>query len=139
VAPRRERPLTDYDPDAAAADDTAAEAWIAALVNGEVEGLVPDLVFAETANALWSYVRAGQLAEDDARAKLALLVELPLRVASLRSLAGDALTRALELGLSAYDACYVVLADTADATLVTADRRLAGAVPRAAVLPDARP
>jgi predicted nucleic acid-binding protein len=104
-----------------------------------VEGFVPDLVFAEAANAFRGYARAGQLTEGDARAKLALLTELPLRVASLRTLAGDALVRALELRLSVYDACYVVLADAADATLVTADRQLAAAVPRAAVLPDAHP
>ena len=122
-----------------AADDTAAEAWVAAVIGGRVEGFVPDLVFAETANALRGYVRGGELAEDDARTKLSLIVELPLRVASLRSLAGDALTRALELDLSVYDACYVALADAADATLVTADRRLAAAVPRAAVLPDDHP
>jgi predicted nucleic acid-binding protein len=64
---------------------------------------------------------------------------LPFRVASLRSLAADALERALELGLSVYDACYVVLADAADATFVTADRRLAAAVSRAAVLPETHP
>jgi predicted nucleic acid-binding protein len=122
-----------------AADDTAAEAWVAAVIGGRVEGFAPDLVFAETANALRGYVRGGELAEDDARTKLSLIVELPLRVASLRSLAGDALTRALELDLSVYDACYVALADAADATLVTADRRLAAAVPRAAVLPDDHP
>jgi predicted nucleic acid-binding protein len=33
----------------------------------------------------------------------------------------------------------VVLAEVADATLVTADRRLAAAVPQAAVLPDIHP
>jgi predicted nucleic acid-binding protein len=123
----------------AAPDDSAAEAWVAALLSGDVEGIVPDLVFAETANAFRNYVRAGQLAHDDAGAKLHLIVELPLRVASLRSLADDALAKAVELGITLYDACYVVLAEAADATLVTADRRLARAVARAAVLPDVRP
>jgi predicted nucleic acid-binding protein len=122
-----------------AADDTAAEAWVAAVIDGRAEGFVPDLVFAETANALRGYVRGGELAEDDARTKLSLIVELPLRVASLRSLSVDALAKSLELGVSVYDACYVVLSDAADATLVTADRRLAAAVPRAAVLPDVHP
>jgi predicted nucleic acid-binding protein len=104
-----------------------------------VEGFVPDLVFAETANALRGYVRGGELAEEDARTKLSLIVELPLRVASLRSLSVDALAKSLELGLSVYDSCYVVLAEVADATLVTADRRLAAAIPQAAVLPDVHP
>jgi predicted nucleic acid-binding protein len=120
-------------------DDTAAEEWIAALVGGHVEGLVPDLAFAEAANGLRGYVRAGALSDVDAQTKLALIVALPLRVASLRSLAGDALSAALELGVSVYDACYVALAIAADATLVTADRRLADVTPRSALLPDAHP
>lgn len=92
-------------------------------------------MFAEAANAFRTYVSTGVLSADDAHAKLSFLVELPLRVASLRSLAVDALEAALELRLSVYDACYVVLARAADATLVTADRRLARSAPRAAVLP----
>jgi predicted nucleic acid-binding protein len=44
------------------------------------------------------------------------------------------LARALETGLSAYDACYLVLADAADATLVTADRRLADAAAKAELI-----
>lgn len=123
----------------AAADDTAADAWIAALLRGDVEGLAPDLVFAEAANGFRGYVRAGELDHGDARTKLRLIVALPLRVASLRSLADDALVTALETGLSVYDACYVVLAAVSDATLVTADQRLAHAAPRAALLPHTFP
>ena len=108
-------------------------------MRGRVEGLAPDLVFAEAANALRGSVRAGRLDYADARAKLTLLVAVPLRIASLRSLVEDALATAVELNLSVYDACYVALATAADATLVTADRRLADAAPRAALLPDAHP
>ena len=112
---------------------------MAAVATGDVEGFVPDLVYAETANAFRSYVLAGALADEDARAKLAFVTELPLRIASLRSLAVDALGSALELGLNVYDACYLVLADAADAVLVTADQRLARAATRAVLLPDAAP
>lgn len=123
----------------AALDDTAAEAWLASVAAGDVEGFVPDLVFAEAANAFRGYVLGGALADDEARAKVALLGELPLKVASLRSLALDAFATALERDLSVYDACYVVLTDAADAVLVTADRRLARAATRASLLPDAGP
>jgi predicted nucleic acid-binding protein len=108
-------------------------------VTGEIDGLAPDLVFGEAANAFRSYVRSGVLHEEDARAKLAFLVELPLKIASLRSLAVDSLGAALEHGLSVYDACYVVLAEAADAVLVTADARLAQSSTRAALLPEAHP
>jgi predicted nucleic acid-binding protein len=40
------------------------------------------------------------------------------------------LTRAFSSDISTYDACYVALAEAADATLVTADRRLADAYDR---------
>jgi predicted nucleic acid-binding protein len=60
-------------------------------------------------------------------------------VVSLRSLALDALMLAREIGLSAYDTTYVLLAEATGATLVTADRRLAAAVDRVAVIPDDAP
>jgi hypothetical protein len=41
---------------------------------------------------------------------------------------------AIESGLSAYDYCYAVLAESIDAPLVTADRRLAAAVANAEFL-----
>ena len=37
--------------------------------------------------------------------------------------------------MTVYDALYVVVADVVDATLVTADRRLADAAPRAELIP----
>ena len=91
------------------------------------------------ANALLSYVRAGRLAAADADKAMRLILEVPLRVVSQRSLAGDALMLAREIGLSAYDATYVLLTEATGATLVTADRRLAAAVGRVALLPNDGP
>jgi predicted nucleic acid-binding protein len=62
-----------------------------------------------------------------------------MRVVSLRSLAVEALTLAVEIGLSAYDATYVLLSRATGATLVTADQRLAGAVEQVAVIPNEGP
>jgi predicted nucleic acid-binding protein len=100
---------------------------------------VPDLVYGEVANALLGYVRASQLAPADAQLALRLILELPLRTVSLRTLAADALAYANEIGLSAYDAAYVVLSEATSATLVTADRRLAATLDRVALLPDVGP
>ena len=103
---------------------------------GRVRVTAPDLVYGEVANALLRYVRAGRLAAADADEAMRLILEVPLRVVSLRSLAADALVLAREIGLSAYDATYVLLTEATGATLVTADRRLAAAVRQAALIPD---
>jgi predicted nucleic acid-binding protein len=68
-----------------------------------------------------------------------LILEVPLRLVSLRSLAVDALALGHEIGLSAYDATYVLLTEATSSTLVTADRRLAKAVERVALIPDVGP
>jgi predicted nucleic acid-binding protein len=62
-----------------------------------------------------------------------------LRVVSVRSLAVDALRLAREIGLSTYDATFVLLSEATGSTLVTADRRLARAVDRAALIPGDEP
>jgi predicted nucleic acid-binding protein len=68
-----------------------------------------------------------------------LTLEVPVRVVSLRSLAVDALALAHEIGLSAYDATYVLLAEATASILVTADRRIATAIERVALIPDDGP
>jgi predicted nucleic acid-binding protein len=99
----------------------------------------PDLVYGEVANALLRYVRTGGLTAADADEAMRLMLEVPVRVVSLRSLAPDALMLAREIGLSAYDATYALLAEAIGATLLTGDRRLAAAVVRAALIPDDGP
>lgn len=120
------------------AGEPAAAAWLAAAGDA-VEAIVPELAFAETAHVLARYTRAGQLSARSARDKLQAVVEAPLRPQRVRPLAARALEAALARGLSAYDACYLILATERDAVLVTADRRLAGAAAQSALLPDALP
>jgi predicted nucleic acid-binding protein len=120
-------------------NEAAAAAWVEEAVAGRVRATVPDLVYGEVANALLRYVRGGRIAADDARSAQRLILELPLRVVSLRTLAADALALAQEIGLSAYDAAYVLLSEASGATLVTADRRLAATAERVALLPDDGP
>ena len=105
----------------------AGASWVAAVDQGTVEGHSPVLVFSEAANALLGYVRQGILTPADAAAALDALVALPLRLHGAE-LASAALLTAVDLGLSAYDGTYAALAESLDAVLVTADRRLAAAV-----------
>ena len=100
-----------------------------------MRALVPGVVFAETAHGFVRYVRTDRLDQTDVDAALSAVVSLPLYVIPSRLLARQALSLALMRGLSAYDACYLALALGNDAVLVTADRRLADAADRAALLP----
>ena len=107
--------------------------WVAAVDRGSVEGHTAVLAFTEVANALLGYVRAGSLTFADAAGALQALEILPLRLHG-QEVAPAALRAAVELGLSAYDGTYAALAESHDAVLVTADRRLAAAVRSAELL-----
>ena len=119
--------------------DASAAAWLDAAADQRLRASAPDLVFAELANTLGVHVRAGVLGREQARARLRSLRALPLEIVPTSILAESALDVALSSGLSAYDACYAALAEASDAVLVTADARLAAAVPRSALLPTAAP
>jgi predicted nucleic acid-binding protein len=110
----------------------AAE-WIGRAIR-DVDVSVPNLVFAEVANALAVYVRAARLSRDRALKRLEFTVRVPRRVADVGTLASAALGVSIDRKLSVYDACYVVLAEAEGAVLVTADRRLAAAVRQAELL-----
>ncbi len=79
---------------------------------------------AEAANALWAACRRGELSEQQAHERVIALAEAPVATAPLAPLAAAAMTIALRLGVSVYDALYLALAEQQDAALVTADRRL---------------
>lgn len=113
---------------------TEARERLDAVEADELDGHVPELVYVEVGNALLKYVRTGQMSAADAAAALQTVVAFPLRAHRLRELAPGAVALAIETGLSAYDCCYAILAKSLDAPLVTADRRLAAAVPNAELL-----
>jgi predicted nucleic acid-binding protein len=117
----------------------AARQWLAAVAEDRIHALVPDLMYAESANALAQYTRAGHLVADTAEAMVRAMCDFPFEVTSLRALAPAASAVALARAVTIYDACYLALAEAREATLVTADRRLAAAATASALLPDARP
>ena len=85
---------------------------------------VPDLFFLECANILWKATWRSGYAPDRAREGLHDLRALPLLSAPVADLSERALSLALDHGISAYDACYVALAEQLGVPLVTADERL---------------
>lgn len=98
-----------------------------ALLEGPVELLAPDLLFAEAGDILWKKVARGEIGPRDARDVLAALVRLPLSIVPSSALVEAALEIALAHRRTVYDGLYVALAVARDAVLVTADGRLADA------------
>jgi len=89
---------------------------------------VPDLFFIECANVLWKKVRREGYPEDMARDNLADLRALDLPATPTAELMGRALEIACLHSVTAYDACYIALAERNGVPLLTADTRLAEAL-----------
>jgi len=85
---------------------------------------VPDLYFAETANALWKYVRSGELHLDDAQNLLSTAASFADDALAARDLATEALATADAFGHPVYDALYAITARREGATVCTIDKRL---------------
>jgi predicted nucleic acid-binding protein len=111
-----------------------AVGWLSRIDAGEVKAMWPELIHVETASALAKYVRGGLLSVRRSRLVLAEAMAVPAVSVRLRTLVEAAFPIALDRELTVYDACYVVLAETLDAPLVTADRRLAAATGNAVLI-----
>ncbi|MCQ3937518.1 MAG: twitching motility protein PilT [Chloroflexi bacterium] len=89
---------------------------------------VPDLFYIECANILLKYTRRHNRLLEDSLKDIADLNDLALKSTSTSELIEEALELAHEKNLTAYDACYAVLARQLALPLVTADAPLARAV-----------
>lgn len=101
-----------------------------AVASGDTSAHAPDLIVAEVVNALKTSVDANRWLPSDAERALRVFLAWPLVLRPCGPLSEATLALAVERGLSAYDGYYATLAEALDVTLVTADRRLADAVPR---------
>jgi predicted nucleic acid-binding protein len=108
---------------------------VLSVTRGEVDAIAPDLIWTETANVLARYVRRRLLTPRVAAQGFARLRALPLVVHPVESFVDTVLAAAIRHRLSAYDACYLVLAEASGATLVTSDVVLARASRRGELLP----
>lgn len=89
-----------------------------------VEFHVPDLFYPECANIFWKQVRKGTLTTAEVAAFDADLRGLPLFRTPTFDLTVSALPIATAYDITAYDACYVALAQRLGIPLVTADQKL---------------
>jgi predicted nucleic acid-binding protein len=86
--------------------------------------VVPDLFYIECVNILWKHVRRFGYPATAAQKDLVSLGKLSLHSTSTASLMADALRLAVAQGITAYDACYVALAQQFGVPCVTADEKL---------------
>ena len=98
--------------------------------------LAPDLLFAETTNAVWKKVRQNQLSPPQGQRLVKDLGKIAVETIPCRPLADDAYALATATGCSVYDALYLALAVRLDTQMITADERLARAL---AAIPAAVP
>lgn len=89
---------------------------------------VPDLFYIECANILLKYTRRYERPLEDSLADIRDLGTLDLKITSTSELIEDALQLATRKDLTAYDACYAVLARKLTLPLITADAPLAKAI-----------
>ncbi len=101
-----------------------AQQLFAYLANSSNQIYVPDLLYIESANVFWKYVRAGQLTASQVQGNLSNLKALSLQVVSMADLMEEAANIAIAYGISAYDASYVALSHRVSAPLLTLDRKL---------------
>jgi predicted nucleic acid-binding protein len=85
---------------------------------------VPDLFYVECANIFWKQVRKGALTAAQVAAYETKLRGLPLNRTPTFELTVSALPIAVSYDITAYDACYVALAQRLGIPLITADQKL---------------
>lgn len=102
-------------------------------VSGDVRFIVPDLFWAELGNIFWKAVRQGRWSRSRAEEAIRLVQTRSFPTIPTKKLLEDALQISTSFDRSVYDSLYVALAIVSNATLITADERLANAL--AAYLP----
>jgi predicted nucleic acid-binding protein len=95
----------------------------------QTEFCVPDLFYVECASILLKYIRRYKRPFKDSIADLRNLNELALRSTRTSELIEEAVVLAYKNNLTAYDACYAVLAQKLGVPLLTADSALVKALP----------
>ena len=92
----------------------------------EMEPCAVDYLLVESTNAIWKYCKLYRVIKDEQALKLfeymiGLFKEGVIKLEAASKYLGDALNIALKYRISIYDAIFIVLAKTHDATLVTSD------------------
>lgn len=97
-------------------------------VRGQIQVLVPDLLWVELGNVLWKAVRRGRCTRLTAEAGLSEVRQHGLLTVSTGALIDSALEIAFKFDRTVYESIYVALAKRRSVQLITADERLANAL-----------
>jgi predicted nucleic acid-binding protein len=92
------------------------------------EYVTPDLLFAETANAIWKKIRREELTPEEGQQLVADIGQIAVETVSCRALVEDAHALANATGRTVYDSMYVALAVRLNTRAITADDRLEAAL-----------
>jgi predicted nucleic acid-binding protein len=98
------------------------------LLDGTHDFLAPELIIPEVLNAAWRHRRLGEIADAQFDHIVVRVADSLISCRPLRPLAPRAAALARELDHPVYDCFYLALAETEEAPLITADRRLLGVV-----------
>jgi len=98
--------------------------------DGDILLLAPDLLVAEVGNITWKRVKQGELQDTEPVDIIKRLATIPFRWTNCRDLVQVAVALAVDIGCTVYDAMYLALAEAHDTQVITADRRLAEAIPQ---------
>ncbi|HEX4643221.1 MAG TPA: type II toxin-antitoxin system VapC family toxin [Candidatus Acidoferrales bacterium] len=94
----------------------------------EIRFVVPDLFYVEIASAIWKAVRVGRVSRAFGDQALALLIHRQFPSVPSPKLLDRAFQIAADYRRTVYECLYVSLAIDSQATLITADERLANAL-----------
>ncbi|MBI2222661.1 MAG: type II toxin-antitoxin system VapC family toxin [Acidobacteria bacterium] len=94
------------------------------LLGARHDYVVPDLLFAEAANAIWKKIRRKELTAEEGHGLVADISRIAVETVSCRGLAEDAHALATATGRTVYDCMYVALAARLNTRSITADDRL---------------
>ena len=108
-------------------DEDGSPRAVSLLSSGEPM-IAPDLVVAEVCNAGWKSLRRREIDAAQFDEIAADVSRAFARLVSLDQLIGRAAALVRELDHPIYDCLYLALAEAEDVAMVTADRRLVGAV-----------
>ena len=98
------------------------------LLAHRLERFAPDFVLVELANVFWKKARLGEISDPQAYFQELSRVREAVALSSSADLIERAAEVAAQLDHPVYDCLYIACAEATGSTLITADRRLVGAV-----------